>query len=146
MILKTLCFLSHLVHWSHSLSHLVHWSLNCICFSVTNGFLEFSLKWLISRRDALDWGAAGSFELIQCYWNLKPISKLNCASTQDIFMEYWSAIENLAPWMWWILFWCISERSTPDSPQSNSYHMKINQIRETITGSVNLRQAFYQNW
>ena len=107
--------------------------------------VDVSLKWSIYSQDKLDWGAARSCECIPCSWNLKHIWKLKYAQAQGIFLEYWSAIENFAAWMWWILFWGISEGSTAAAPQSNSSYLEIDEFRETAFGSVSLRQIIYQN-
>ena len=96
--------------------------------------VDVSPKWLIFRQDKLHWGAAGSWKFIQCSWRLKPIQKLKYIQTQGLFMEYWSAFEKLATWMWWILFWDMSECITYAAPPSNLRY-----------GSVNLGQHFYQN-
>ena len=47
--------------------------------------------------------------------------------------------------MWWILFWALSERSTPVAPQSNSSCLEIDHFRKTTPGSVNLEQYFQRN-
>ena len=103
------------------------------------------LKWSISRQDELDWGAAGSCEFIQWSWSLKPISKLKYTQAQCLFIEYWSAIEKLGAWMWWILFWGLAERNPPATPQSNSSCLEIDQFGEMATGRANFGHLFYQN-
>ena len=98
----------------------------------------------ISKQSELDWGAIGSCEFIKCSWCWKPISKLNYAQAQGLSLEDWSAIEKLAAWTWWILFWCVFERSTPASFQSNSSCLEINHFRKTTTSSVNFAQYFQE--
>ena len=114
---QTLIYENETMHFN---SEHIPWVLKTWVFIYQFGksvvlILHYLLTFLESSRfsdmDKFDWGAAGSREFIQYSCSLKPISELKYAHALGLFVKYWSAIENVAAWLWWILFWGISEHS-----------------------------------
>jgi len=81
--------------------------------------------YITTRQDEFNLGTAGSGELIQYYWNLQPISKFKYTQAQGFLQEYWSKIEELTAWMWWIVLRYVWTQAAPQYKKKRQLHSHV---------------------